>query len=68
LAKPQAGEALVRVQAMALNRADALWRAATYVDDPIVPARIGYDIAGVVEEVGPDVAGISVGDKVSAIT
>jgi NADPH:quinone reductase-like Zn-dependent oxidoreductase len=67
LAKPQAGEVLVRVQAMALNRADALWRAATYVEDPIVPARIGYDIAGVVEEVGPDVAGISVGDKVSAI-
>ena len=67
LAKPTAGEVLVRVQAMALNRADGLWRAATYIEDPILPARVGYDIAGVVEAVGPGVSTLSVGDKVSSI-
>ena len=67
LSKPTAGEVLVRVQAMALNRADGLWRAATYIEDPILPARIGYDIAGVVEAVGPGVSTLSVGDKVSSI-
>jgi NADPH:quinone reductase-like Zn-dependent oxidoreductase len=67
LPEPHGDEVRVRVQAIALTRADTLWRSGTYVEDPILPSRIGYDIAGVVEAVGPEVKSLAVGDRVSAI-
>lgn len=38
---------------MSLNRADLLWLANTYVETPTLPSRLGYEVAGVVEAVGP---------------
>lgn len=61
------GEVRVRVQAMSLNRADLLWMANTYVETPELPSRLGYEIAGVVEEVGSEVTEFKVGDRVSSI-
>ena len=66
--KPQAGDGqvLVRVHAAGLNAADNAIIAG-YMKDylehrfPFVP---GLDLSGVVEEVGPDVTGIAVGDEV----
>ena len=65
--QPSAGEVRVRVQAMGLNRADLLWMANTYVETPQLPSRLGYEIAGVVEEVGSGVTEFKMGDRVSSI-
>jgi NADPH:quinone reductase-like Zn-dependent oxidoreductase len=58
-------EVLLRTEALALSRADILWRQGSYVEDPIFPARIGYEAAGVVESVGSQVRTIVPGDRVS---
>jgi NADPH:quinone reductase-like Zn-dependent oxidoreductase len=58
-------EVLVRVQAVAVSRWDLLWREGSYFEEPEFPAQIGYDAAGVVESVGPEVKTLKVGDRVS---
>src|ERR1700675_2680649 len=58
-------EVLVRVQAVAVSRWDLLWREGSYFEEPKFPAQIGYDAAGVVESVGPEVSKLKVGDRVS---
>src|SRR5260370_39290114 len=58
-------EVLVRVQAVAVSRLDLLWRGGSYFEEPEFPAQIGYDAAGVVEAVGPEVETLKVGDRVS---
>jgi NADPH:quinone reductase-like Zn-dependent oxidoreductase len=65
LPHPKENEALVRVQAVALSRLDLLWREGAFFEEPAFPARIGYDAAGVVESVGPEVKKLKVGDRVS---
>ncbi len=63
---PQAGEVLVRVYATALNPVDRSTRTG-YLQQmvnfelPLIP---GLDLAGVVEELGPDVTTVAVGDAV----
>lgn len=64
---PGPGEVRVKVQAMSLNRADLLWLANTYVETPTLPSRIGYEVAGVVEAVGPGVTAFRPGDRVSSL-
>src|SRR5271163_3508011 len=63
--KPTGNEVLVRVQAVALSRPDLVWREGSYFEEPEFPAQIGYDAAGVVESVGPEVKNLNVGDRVS---
>ena len=58
-------EVLVKVEAVAVSRADLLWREGAYFEEPRFPAQIGYDAAGVVESVGPAVRAVKVGDRVS---
>ena len=60
--RPGAGEALVRVQAAAITRDELQWP----VDR--LPAIPSYELAGVVEEAGPGVAGVAPGDEVFALT
>ena len=63
---PEAGEVLVRVYATALNPVDRSTRTG-YLQQmvnfelPLIP---GLDLAGVVEELGPDVTTVAVGDAV----
>ena len=61
---PGAGEATVRVAAVAVNRLDIWVREdvghAYAARLPLIP---GYDVAGVVEAVGDDVADIAPGDR-----
>ena len=60
---PQAGEVLVRQDAIGLNFIDVYHRSGRYdIDPPFTP---GVEGAGVVEAVGADVSGLSVGDRVA---
>ncbi|WP_034269464.1 zinc-dependent alcohol dehydrogenase family protein [Actinospica robiniae] len=66
--RPGPGEVLIRVEAIGLNRAEALFRTDSYVE-PVkrFPARLGTEAAGVVEAVGEDVAGLRPGQPVSVL-
>jgi NADPH:quinone reductase-like Zn-dependent oxidoreductase len=69
LGAPGPGEVGVRVEAIGLNRAEALFRAGTYYYQPTLPgSRLGFEAAGTVEEAGPGVAGFAPGDRVSVIS
>jgi len=67
LAEPGQGEVRLRVQALGLNRAEAMFRGGVYLEAAQLPSRLGYEAAGVVDAVGPGVTGVSVGDRVSTI-
>lgn len=67
--QPESHEVLVRVVATAVNRADLLQRMGKYPPpDPQPEFEIpGLECSGVVEEVGSDVNGWRVGDRVMAL-
>ena len=68
LPKPaiKASEVLVKIHASSVNTVDTMIR--TMGEDlplsPAVPALLGMDFAGVIEQVGPSVKGLNVGDEV----
>jgi NADPH2:quinone reductase len=62
--KPGPGELLVRVIASAVNPVDAKLRANGSWANLKPPVILGYDVAGVVEEVGPGVLDFNPGDEV----
>ncbi|WZO98467.1 zinc-dependent alcohol dehydrogenase family protein [Isosphaeraceae bacterium EP7] len=64
---PGKGEVQINVKALGLNRAEAMFRRGQYLEDPKLPARLGYEAAGTVAAVGPGVQGFAVGDAVSTI-
>lgn len=64
---PAAGEVRIAVQAIGLNRADALWRENMYIEDATLPAGLGNEAAGVVDAVGEGVEGLAVGDRVAVL-
>lgn len=55
LPEPRIGEVRLRVQAIGLNRAEAMFRTGRYLVQPKFPSKIGYEAAGVVEAIGPEV-------------
>jgi NADPH:quinone reductase-like Zn-dependent oxidoreductase len=57
----------LRVQAAGLNRAEALFIRGQYAEQPSLPAGVGYEAAGVVEAVGPDVDRFWIGMTVASI-
>jgi NADPH:quinone reductase-like Zn-dependent oxidoreductase len=65
--RPAEGEARLRVAAVGLNRAEALFMRGQYFEQPVLPSRIGYEAAGVVEEVGPGVDQSWIGRNVATI-
>ncbi|WP_329403478.1 zinc-dependent alcohol dehydrogenase family protein [Streptomyces melanogenes] len=65
---PGPGELLIRVDAIGLNRAEALFRSGTYIEKvKQFPARLGAEAAGVVEVVGAGVTGFEPGQAVSVV-
>jgi len=62
--KPESHEILVKVEATALNRADLLQKAGKYPVPEGASPILGLEMAGVVEEVGPEVTEFEEGDRV----
>ncbi len=65
--EPDGGELLVRVGATALNRADTLQRMGDYPPPPGASEVLGLELAGVVEQVAPDVERWRPGDQVCSV-
>lgn len=67
LAPPGPGEVQIRVEAIGINRAEAAFRAGLYIEQPYLPAGLGYEASGVVEALGAEVTDYQVGDAVCVI-
>jgi len=65
--QPGKGEVRLRVRAVGLNRAESMFIRGQYLESPKLPAGVGYEAAGVVEAVGPDVDKKWIGKQVSTI-
>ena len=65
---PAKGEIKIRVKASGINFADILARKGLYPDAPKLPCVIGYEVSGVVENVGEGVTEFDVGQEVLALT
>ena len=63
---PGEGEALVEVYAAALNFPDTLQIAGKYQYQPPFPFIPGSEAGGIIKELGPNVRGFEVGDRVMA--
>ena len=64
---PEPGEARVKIDAIGLNRAEAMFREGRYIQPPGYPTRIGYEASGVVEAVGEGVVNVKPGERVSIL-
>ena len=62
------GEARVKVSAADVSFSDVNLRRGRYPGAPRPPFTPGYAMVGVVDEVGPDVSGLRVGQSVAALT
>lgn len=65
---PGPRELRIRVRAAGVNFADVLARMGLYPDAPKPPLVVGYEVAGVVDAVGPGVTGFAGGDRVMSLT
>jgi NADPH:quinone reductase len=66
--RPAPGEACVRVLAAGVSFTDAQLRAGTYLGVPKPPFTPGYELVGVVEELGPGCSRLREGDRIGALT
>lgn len=67
VAAPAKGEIQIKVAAIGLNRAEAMFRRGQYLEAPELPAKIGYEASGTITALGDGVEGFNVGDAVSTI-
>jgi NADPH:quinone reductase-like Zn-dependent oxidoreductase len=65
--QPGKDEVRLKVQAIGLNRAESMFFHGRYVEAPQLPARLGYEAAGVVEAVGAGVDKRWLGKQVATI-
>jgi NADPH:quinone reductase-like Zn-dependent oxidoreductase len=66
--RPGPGEIRVRVLAAGVSFTDAQLRAGTYLGVPRPPFTPGYELVGIVEELGSGCSRLRVGDRVGALT
>ncbi len=64
---PGPNEVRIKVKAIGINRAEAMWRVDDYIEPAKFPAGLGYEAAGIVDAVGKDVSGFAAGDEVNVI-
>ncbi|HEX4595288.1 MAG TPA: zinc-dependent alcohol dehydrogenase family protein [Bryobacteraceae bacterium] len=65
--EPGKGEVRLNVKAIGLNRAEVMFRQGQYLESPVLPSKLGYEAAGVVAAVGPDVDKSWLGKKASTV-
>jgi NADPH:quinone reductase-like Zn-dependent oxidoreductase len=66
--RPGPGEVRIRVLAAGVSYTDAMLRAGSYLGVPKPPFTPGYELVGVVEELGPNCSTLRVGDRVGSLT
>jgi NADPH:quinone reductase len=66
--RPGPGEVRVRVLAAGVSYTDAMLRAGSYLGVPKPPFTPGYELVGVVEELGPGCTRLREGDRIGALT
>jgi NADPH:quinone reductase-like Zn-dependent oxidoreductase len=66
--RPGPGEVRIRVLAAGVSFTDAQLRAGTYLGVPPPPFTPGYELVGVVDELGPGCTRLQVGDHAAALT
>jgi NADPH2:quinone reductase len=66
VAKPGPGELRIRQTAVGVNFIDIYYRTGLY-PLPALPATLGMEAAGTVEEMGPGVEGFAIGDRVTYV-
>lgn len=64
---PGEGEVRIAVEAIGLNRSDAMLRAGQHPTVPVLPSKLGQEAAGRIESLGPGVTGVQVGDAVNVL-
>jgi NADPH2:quinone reductase len=67
LPQPGNDEVLVRVEAAGINRPDVMQRQGRYPPPPGASDLPGMEIAGEIVALGPNVSGLSVGDKITSL-
>lgn len=64
---PGAGEVRIKVHAVGLNRAEAMYRSGRYPQQPQLPSLIGYEGTGTVLALGEGVTEYKIGDRVCVL-
>lgn len=62
------GELRIRVAFSGINFADIQARMGQYPDAPPIPCVVGYEVSGIVDQVGPGVTEFAEGDRVVSLT
>ena len=62
------GDLLIEVEAAGVNRPDILQRLGKYPVPPGASPVLGLEVAGEVVAMGPEVSGVAIGDRVTALT
>lgn len=65
--QPGKGEVRLKVLVVGLNRAESMFFHGRYLEQPKFPSLLGYEAAGIVEAVGPDVDSDWVGKRAAVI-
>ncbi|MEB8329870.1 zinc-binding dehydrogenase [Flavobacteriaceae bacterium KMM 6897] len=65
---PSPDQVLIKVAAFGLNFADVMARLGLYKAAPPLPAILGYDVVGHIEQCGANISELKVGDRVVALT
>jgi NADPH:quinone reductase-like Zn-dependent oxidoreductase len=65
--EPKTGEVRIRVQAVGLNRAEAIYTRGQYLEQPRLPSGLGYEAAGIIEAVGLEVDRTWIGRKIATV-
>jgi NADPH:quinone reductase-like Zn-dependent oxidoreductase len=64
---PGPAEVRMRIDAIGLNRSEAMYRKGGYLTPPQLPSLMGYEAAGVIEAVGVGVTGFAPGNRVCVL-